>query len=68
MIQSICVALALLAAPPVVLDDRAQLDLIAEHPDVVEQLISLLKRYVDQGRSTPGRPQANDVKVQIVAS
>ena len=40
----------------------------SEHPDVVEQLISLLKRYVDQGRSTPGRPQANDVKVQIGAS
>ena len=40
----------------------------SEHPDVVEQLISLLKRYIDQGRSTPGRPQANDVKVQIGAS
>ena len=40
----------------------------SEHPDVVEQLISLLKRYIDQGRSTPGRPQTNDVKVQIGAS
>lgn len=30
-----------------------------EHPDVVENLQSLLTRYVRDGRSTPGEPQAN---------
>lgn len=32
-------------------------NLQAQHPEVVERLTSLLQRYVDQGRSTPGRPQ-----------
>ena len=30
------------------------------HPDVVEELTSLLQRYIDQGRSTVGEPQEND--------
>ncbi len=30
------------------------------HPDVVEQLKSLLTQYVRNGRSTPGEPQSNE--------
>lgn len=31
-----------------------------EYPAVVSELSSLLKNYVDRGRSTPGQPQSND--------
>ncbi len=31
----------------------------SSHPDVVEELKTLLTRYVRQGRSTPGKPQEN---------
>ena len=41
-------------------------NLQAQHPDVVAQLTQLLKKYVDQGRSSPGKKQANDVRVEIV--
>jgi arylsulfatase A len=37
----------------------------ASHPEVVSQLSALLKKYVDEGRSTPGAPQKNDVPVEI---
>jgi len=37
----------------------------SEHPEVVERLRGLLQRYVDEGRSTPGRRQANDVPVPL---
>jgi arylsulfatase A-like enzyme len=30
-----------------------------QHPDVVEELQALLTRYVEEGRSTPGKPQPN---------
>jgi hypothetical protein len=30
-----------------------------QHPEVVERLQQLLTRYVVEGRSTPGAPQAN---------
>jgi arylsulfatase A-like enzyme len=46
-------------------DDLSQRhNLFAEKPEIVSQLKSLLKKYVEQGRSTPGVPQANDVEVQ----
>jgi arylsulfatase A-like enzyme len=38
----------------------------ASHPEVVEQLSALLKKYVDQGRSTPGAPQKNDVQIEVI--
>jgi len=50
-----------------VTDIAESVNVAAEHPDVVDQLKSLLKRYVDEGRSTPGRPQANDGEVQMGA-
>jgi len=37
----------------------------ADHPEVVARLTALLKRYVADGRSTPGPKQANDVPIQI---
>lgn len=32
----------------------------ADHPQVVKELTELLQDYVQKGRSTPGKPQAND--------
>jgi arylsulfatase A-like enzyme len=43
------------------LDERQNLQ--AEHPEVVARLTRLLEKYVADGRSTPGKPQTNDVKV-----
>lgn len=37
----------------------------ADHPDVVNRLIGLLRKYVDQGRSTPGRAQENQGEVKL---
>ena len=37
----------------------------AERPDKVKELLALLRRYVDDGRSTPGVRQENDVPVDI---
>jgi len=35
------------------------------HPDVVKRLTALLRKYADEGRSTPGEPQPNDTPVDI---
>ncbi len=40
-------------------------NLHAEYPDKVKALLSLLKKYVADGRSTPGAQQHNDVPVDI---
>jgi arylsulfatase A-like enzyme len=37
----------------------------ADQPEVVARLTQLLQRYVDQGRSTPGPTQRNDVEVDL---
>jgi arylsulfatase A-like enzyme len=37
----------------------------AEHPEIVKSLVTLLEKYVAQGRSTPGEPQKNDANVDI---
>ena len=34
-------------------------------PEVVKHLLNLLQQYVDNGRSTPGKPQHNDTAVDI---
>ena len=44
---------------------REQRNLQAEHPEVVERLTKLLERYVADGRSTPGTPQRNEVKIDL---
>lgn len=38
-------------------------NLCAQHPKIVVELTALLKKYVDDGRSTPGPRQKNDVAV-----
>jgi arylsulfatase A-like enzyme len=38
-------------------------NLYAQHPEIVAELTALLKRYVEDGRSTPGSKQKNDVPV-----
>jgi arylsulfatase A len=35
------------------------------HPEIVARLTELLEKYVADGRSTPGFPQTNDVKIAI---
>jgi len=35
------------------------------HPEIVSRLTALLEKYVADGRSTPGSPQKNAVKVEI---
>ncbi len=35
------------------------------HPELVARLTRLLEKYVDDGRSTPGRPRRNDGKVVL---
>ena len=39
-------------------------NLYADQPEIASKLSRLLKKYIDDGRSTPGAPQANDVDVQ----
>jgi hypothetical protein len=48
-------------------DDPAESNnLAAEHPDRVEQLVGLLQKQVENGRSTPGTKLENDKTVSIV--
>ena len=55
--------------PPIQLYDMADAaetnNVQAAHPDVVARLTALLDRYVADGRSTPGAPQANTEPVQL---
>jgi len=37
------------------------------HPDVVDKLTQLMEQYIENGRSTPGPKQTNDVVVQRMA-
>ena len=39
-------------------------NLVAEHPEIVERLQSVLREAIDRGRSTPGAVQNNDISVQ----
>jgi arylsulfatase A len=41
-------------------------DTAAEHPEQVARLTKLMQRYLDEGRSTPGEPQRNDVPVRLI--
>ncbi len=56
--------------PPVQLYDMEndageQRNLEAEHPEIVKRLTGLLEKYVADGRSTPGAPQANDASIDL---
>ncbi len=47
-------------------DVAEQRNVQAEHPEIVQRLTQLLQKYIDDGRSTPGPKQENDVLVKIV--
>jgi len=40
-------------------DPKETKNLVNAHPEVVETLTAVLRRYVEKGRSTPGAPQKN---------
>lgn len=46
-------------------DDTEKINVEKEHPEIVRRLTALLEHYVNEGRSTPGAPQKNDVWVNI---
>jgi arylsulfatase A-like enzyme len=46
-------------------DDTERVNVEEKHPEVVERLVRLLEKYVAEGRSTPGVPQKNDVRVDV---
>lgn len=51
--------------PPVQLfnmrnDPSEKVNLQAEHPEIVKKLTDLLRKYIEDGRSTPGSPQENE--------
>jgi len=51
--------------PPVQLynikeDPSEKINLQAENPDIVKELTELLKKYIEEGRSTSGTPQKNE--------
>ena len=57
--------------PPVQLydltSDAGEKNNLAEkHPEKVRELITLLDKYVSQGRSTPGKPQTNEGKTPFL--
>ena len=35
------------------------------HPEIAAQLAAMLKKYIADGRSTPGAPQKNDTTIQL---
>ena len=41
-------------------DPSEKKNLEAQYPEKVAELRSLLVKYVEEGRSTPGKPQKND--------
>jgi hypothetical protein len=54
--------------PPVQLynmktDPNETTNLQADYPSAVWHLTQVLEQHIDQGRSTPGKPQNNDVTV-----
>jgi arylsulfatase A len=56
--------------PPVQLynlkSDPSETDNVQEkYPEIVHKLTALLKKYIEDGRSTPGLPQKNDGEISI---
>jgi len=41
-------------------DPSEQVNLHEEHPDIVKELAELLKKYIEEGRSTPGTKQKSE--------
>lgn len=56
--------------PPVQLYDMAKdvgerTNEFKAHPEIVARLTALLRKYIADGRSTPGAPQKNDAAIQL---
>lgn len=51
-----------------VADPAEQKNLFKEHPEVVKELHDLMLKYIEEGRSTPGEKQENDVPVKFQAA
>ena len=47
-------------------DIAEQMNVATQQPHVVKELTSLLKSYIDRGRSTSGDDQINDVVVEMI--
>jgi arylsulfatase A len=48
-------------------DDRTETrDLAAAQPEVVARMTALMQSYINNGRSTPGAVQKNDVKLELL--
>jgi len=48
-------------------NDIAEKNNLAEkYPEVVKELSALMKKYISDGRSTPGKKQANDVEIKLI--
>ena len=41
-------------------DPKESVNLHLQHPEIVEKMTETLRRFIENGRSTPGVPQAND--------
>jgi hypothetical protein len=41
-------------------------NLAIQHPELATELTVLLKKLIDNGRSTPGPQQTNDVPVEVI--
>lgn len=41
-------------------DYRETKNIVFEHPEIVEELTALLNKYIEEGRSSPGKIQKND--------
>jgi hypothetical protein len=41
-------------------DPKESANLHLQHPKIVQQMTATLKRFIENGRSTPGTPQPND--------
>lgn len=46
-------------------DVTERMNVEARHPDVVKRLTGLMEQYISGGRSTPGKPQRNNVEVDL---
>ncbi|HUV01460.1 MAG TPA: sulfatase-like hydrolase/transferase [Bacteroidales bacterium] len=47
-------------------DPSEKVNLHQEYPDIVKELTDLLKKYIEEGRSTPGSRQKNDGEFPLI--
>ena len=48
-------------------DPGEQYNLVEANPEVVKELTQLMQKYIDDGRSTPGKPQPNDRSIVLIS-